>query len=77
MWPLQSQLDVKRKEQQDCEKDMNAINKYVAGLQDKSVRLDRQIEEFKRRVGELGTFPIASVMRAVVRADLAPVSFHA
>lgn len=35
---------------------MNAINKYVAGLQDKTTRLSRQIEEFKRRLSELGQF---------------------
>lgn len=61
---LQSELDIKKKEQQDCEKDMAAINKYVSVLHDKSSRLERQIEEFNRRLTELGalrTFhPIAT-----------------
>ena len=33
---------------------MEAINKYVSSLQDKSARMEKQIEEFKKRISEFG-----------------------
>ena len=51
---------MKQKEQKFCQKDMEAINKYVSSLQDKSARMEKQIEEFKKRISEFGTlvFPL-------------------
>lgn len=45
---------MKQKEQKFCQKDMEAINKYVSSLQDKSARMEKQIEEFKKRISEFG-----------------------
>lgn len=45
---------MKQKEQKFCQKDMEAINKYVSSLQDKSARIEKQIEEFRKRIAEFG-----------------------
>lgn len=50
----QSDLEVKQKERGYCQKDMEAILKYVTSLQDKSSRIQKQIDEFTRRIAEVG-----------------------